>query len=103
MALVVNLPKDGAFYASRLGGPQWRGWNEDRAALAEMVDALNVGNHYFLMANRNPDKPKPKPPRPFPRPGDDDVKPAAPKKGSFAAMVVAAKKAQRLKRENMHG
>jgi hypothetical protein len=100
--LILNLPKTGAFYASRRGGQQYRGWDEDRYALADIYDAVQAGNHILMMANRDPNKPKPKPPQSYPRPDDLEPKQAAPKKGSFAAMIVAAKKAQR-EREEANG
>ncbi|AAC18466.2 tail assembly chaperone [Mycobacterium phage Lakes] len=95
--LVIHLPKTGAFYAERRGGQQYRGWDEDRYALADIYDAVQAGNHILLMANRDPKKPKPKAPKAYPRP--DDFEKTTPKPGSFAAMVVAAKKAAREKRE----
>lgn len=97
LALVLCLPKDGAFYAERRGGQQYRGWTEDRYALADMYDAIQAGNHILLLANRDPKKPKPKAPKPYPRP--DDLEKTTPKPGSFAAMVVRAKKAARERRE----
>ncbi|AMW64104.1 tail assembly chaperone [Mycobacterium phage EvilGenius] len=99
LALVLCLPKDGAFYAERRGGQQYRGWDEDRHALADIYDAIQAGNHLFMMANRDPNKAKPKAPKPYPRPDDNKPKDAAPPPGSFAAMVVAAKKAARERRE----
>ncbi|MEI6001130.1 hypothetical protein H3V53_29295 [Paraburkholderia bengalensis] len=94
---MIHLPKTGAFYAERRGGQQYRGWDEDRYALADIYDAVQAGNHILLMANRDPKKPKPKAPKAYPRP--DDFEKTTPKPGSFAAMVVAAKKAAREKRE----
>lgn len=99
LALVLCLPKDGAFYAERRGGQQYRGWDEDRYALADIYDAVQAGNHLFIMAHRDPNKPKPQAPKAYPRPDDLAPKQAAPKPGSFAAMVVAAKKAARERRE----
>ncbi|AGR46439.1 tail assembly chaperone [Mycobacterium phage Odin] len=99
LALVLCLPKDGAFYASRRGGQQYRGWDEDRYALADIYDAVQANTHMFLLANRDPKKPKPKAPKSYPRPDDLEPHKAAHKPGSFAAMVVAAKKAARERRE----
>lgn len=96
----MNLPKTGALFAERRGGQQFRGWDEDRNALADIYDAVQAGNHILLMANRDPNKPKPKAPKPYPRPDDNEKK--AVKPGSFAAMVVAAAKAQK-EREQMDG
>ncbi|QNL30382.1 tail assembly chaperone [Mycobacterium phage SuperCallie99] len=99
LALVLCLPKDGAFYAERRGGQQYRGWDEDRYGLADIYDAIQAGNHILMLANRDPNKPKPQAPKPYPRPEDTEKKTAAPKPGSFAAMVVAAKKATRERKE----
>ena len=95
--LIVNLPKDGAFYASRRGGPQYRGWDEDRYALAALIDAQQAANYMFIMANRDPKRPKPTPPKPYFRPDGLDTTSSKPTPGSFAAMVVAAKVAHRKK------
>lgn len=78
------------------------GWDAERYALVAAVDALRAGNHIQLMVNRDPAKAKPKAPEPFPTP-DQDIKKAAPKPGSFAAMLVAAKAAQRRKKELSRG
>ncbi|KRD08771.1 hypothetical protein ASE48_08350 [Mycobacterium sp. Root265] len=98
LALIINLPKQGAFYASRRGGPDFRGWDEDRYALADLVDEMQKSNHYFLLANRDPSKPKPKAPKPYYRPDFAKAK-VVHKPGSFAAMVVAAKAAKRKREE----
>lgn len=103
LALVINLTKEGAFFASRRGGQQYRGWTEQTYALAKLVDSVEAGNHLFTLAHRDPKKSKPKPPRPYPRPDDMEPQKAAPKPGSFAAMVVAAKAALRRKKEAMSG
>ncbi|QLF84588.1 tail assembly chaperone [Mycobacterium phage Gail] len=97
LALIMQLPTDGAFYASRRGGIQFRGWDADRYALVAAVNALRANNHILTVVNRDPAKPKPKPPEPFPTP-DSDTK-SAPKPGSFAHMIVAAKRAHRLRKE----
>jgi hypothetical protein len=67
-----------------------------------LVNALRANNHILLMVNRDPAKPKPKAPESFPTP-DQDTNSQAPKPGSFAAMVVQAKRAARLKKERMNG
>lgn len=93
LSLIIWLPTDTALAASRRGGPQFRGWDEDRYALVTLVNEMRAGNHLTLLVNRDPKKgSKPKPPEPFPTP-DSKTKTPAPKPGSFAAMVVAAKKA----------
>lgn len=75
------------------------GWDDDRYALAALVDAQRTNNWMLAMINRDPKKAKPKPPSPFPTP-QEVKKIEEPKPGSFAAMVVAAKRAARLKEEN---
>lgn len=92
LALVLNLPHDGAFYAERRGGPEYRGWDEDRYALVALVNEMKASNYMFATAHSDPKKSKPKAPEPFPTP-DSEKQKAAPKPGSFAAMLVAAKKA----------
>lgn len=103
LVLILNLPRSSSFYAERRGGQQYRGWDETRYALADLIDAQQAGNHYFVMANRDTTKPKPKPPKPYPRPDDDEPKATAPKPGSFAAMIVAAKTAARKRMEQENG
>lgn len=98
----MHLPTDGALYASRRGGQEFRGWDIDRYAMVAQVNAQRAGNHILLMANRDPKKPKPKAPEPFPTP-DDDKKSNAPKPGSFAAVAASMIAAQRKKRELMNG
>ncbi|AHJ86392.1 tail assembly chaperone [Mycobacterium phage 40AC] len=98
LALIVWLPTDSAFAASCRGGPQFRGWDADRYAMVSAVNELRAGNHLTLLINRDRSKPKPKAPEPFPTP-DEEKKSTAPKPGSFASMVVAAKRAARLKKE----
>lgn len=71
--------------------------------LADLIDSVRVGNHLFVLAHRDPKKSKPADPKPYPRPQDLEPKKAAPKPGSFAAMVVAAKAALRRKKEAMNG
>ncbi len=95
LSLVLCLPKDGAFYAERRGGQEFRGWDEDRYALANIYDAVQTGNYLFSLVNHNPNRASPKKPSAYPRPDDTKPKNAPPKPGSFAAMVVAAKKAER--------
>lgn len=103
LALIVWLPNDSAFYASRMGGPQYVGWDPDRYALAAQVDALRAGNYIALMVNRDPKKgTKPKPPEPFPTP-DADKKSNAPKPGSFRAIAASLMAAQRRKKELLNG
>lgn len=102
LALIFNLPADGAFHASRQGGPQFRGWDAGRYALVALVNAQRANNHILMMVNRDPKRAKPKPPEFFPTPDESD-KPSAPKPGSFAAIAASMLAAQRKKRELMNG
>lgn len=102
LALILHLPTNGALYASRSGGIQFRGWDIDRYALVALVNAQRAGNHILLMANRDPKKPKPAAPEPFPTP-DAKRKPSAPKPGSFAAIAASMMAAQRRKKEKFNG
>ena len=102
LSLVLHLPTDGAFYASRRGGMEFRGWDVDRYALVALVNAQRAGNHIQLMINRDPKRAKPEPPEPFPIPGDEAGK-SKPKKGSFAAIASTMMAAQRRKRELLNG
>jgi hypothetical protein len=101
LSLIYHLPTDGAFYASRRGGQQFRGWDVDRYALVALVNAQRAGNHIQLMVNRDPKKSKPSAPDPFPTPDEDAQK--LPKPGSFAAVAASMMAAQRRKRELLNG
>ena len=102
LTLILHLPTDGAFFASRRGGQQFRGWDVDRYALVSMVNAQRSANHLTIMVNRDPRKSAPKPPEPFPTP-DADEKPKTNKPGSFAAIAASRMAAQRRKKELMSG
>lgn len=102
LSLIKHLPTDGAFFAARQGGQEFRGWDTDRYALVSLVNAQRAGNHILMMVNRDPKRPKPKPPEPFPIPGDD-VKKKTLKPGSFAAIAASMLEAQRRKKELMDG
>lgn len=101
LALVLNLPTEGAFYASRRGGQEFRGWDVDRYALVSLVNAQRANNHILMMVNRDPKRPKPKLPEPFPTPGEK--KSTRHKPGSFAAIAASMMAAQRKKRELLNG
>ena len=101
LALIFQLPTDGAFYASRRGGIQFRGWDIDRYINVAQVNAQRANNHILLMVNRDPKKAAPADPDPFPTP-DGDGKPKF-KRGSFAAIAASMFEAQRKKRELMNG
>lgn len=102
LSLIIHLPADGAFYASRQGGQEFRGWDTDRYALVALVNAQRAGNHIQLMINRDPKRAAPKPPEPFPTPGSEN-KSKAPKPGSFAAVAASMLAAQKRKKELMNG
>lgn len=102
LALIMGLPSDGAFYASRRGGQEFRGWDASRYALVALVNAQRATNHILLRVNRDPKKAKPKPPEMFPTP-DSEIKSKAPKPGSFAAVAASMLAAQRKKRELRNG
>lgn len=97
----MNLTTKGAFYASRRGGTQFRGWDAERYALVAIANSTQDANWISACVNRNPDRPAPKRPERFPTP--DEQKKPPPKPGSFAAMVVAAKKAALKNKEKRNG
>lgn len=101
LSLIIQLPTNGAFYASRRGGIQFRGWDPKMYALVAGVNALKVNNYILACANRDPKKPKPPLPEMFPTP--DDNKSNAPKPGSFAAIAASMMAAQRKKKELLNG
>lgn len=73
----------------------------DRYALVSLVNAANDNNWILASVNRDTKKPAPKRPQRFPTPDKDT--PSAPKPGSFAAMVVRAKRAARKRKESANG
>jgi hypothetical protein len=96
----MHLPSDGAFFASRRGGPEFRGWDTDRYALVALVNAARVGNYIQTMVHRDPKRAKPAAPPPFPTPDGEDHRP---KPGSFAAIAASMFAAQRHKEEMING
>ena len=86
---IVQLPQSSRFYAEKRGGPQFRGWDESRYALAAAVNAVRALQYTYVAAHS---KHKPKPPEPFPVP--DSVVEAKKKKGGFADMVSRLQSAQ---------
>ena len=92
--LVTHLPSGSAYYAARMGGPEYRGWSIEQWALAQMVDTLKTFQWFYVSAHIDRKKSRlPKAPEPFPRPQDKKLKKNANKPGSFAQMVIQAKKA----------
>lgn len=102
LSLIIHLPTDGAFFAARQGGQEYRGWDTDRYALVAMVNAQRAGNHIQVIVNSDPKRSKPKPPEPFPTPGDNARKKTI-KPGSFAAIAASMMDAQKRKKELIDG
>lgn len=98
LSLVLDLPQDSSFTASRRGGRQYRGWDETRYALVALVNAQRTANYMFQVANSDPKRRKPDVPHPFPTP-DDTTTSKAPKQGSFAAIAASMIAAQRKAKE----
>lgn len=96
----MHLPDEGAFYASRRGGQQYRGWNVDRYALVSLVNAQRAGNYILTMVNRDPKKSKPPVPDPFPTPDSQELKAKARNSNSFAKIAANMIAAQRRKQEH---
>lgn len=99
LSLILHLPNKGAFYASRRGGQQYRGWDEDRYALVSLVNAQRAGNYILTMVNRDPKRRPPEPPEPWPTPDTQERKSKAQKPNSFAAIAANLMAAQRRKLE----
>lgn len=75
LAHINNLPYDSAFVAELRGGPQYRGWDEDRYLAASTSNAIRTLLYLFILANRDPRKSsKPVMPKPWPLPDDKDKK-----------------------------
>lgn len=98
---VANLPIASSFVAMQRGGLEFRGWDEDRYADADMIDALQDIAYILIMANRDPNKTAPPPPKRYRRPGvksqeelSDDKKTTF-KAGSFGDMLQQAKRNKR--------
>lgn len=100
LSLVMDLPSDSAFYASRRGGRQFRGWDDGRYALVALVNAAHASNYMFQVANSDPKKgKKPSLPEPFPIPDQITKAKKAPKPGSFAFIAAQMIAAQRKSKE----
>lgn len=93
----MHLPPEGAFFAERAGGAEFRGWDSSRWALVTAVNELRTANYIQVMINRDPKKAKPAPPEPFPTPGAKINKSQKP--GSFAAIAASMMAAQKRKKE----
>lgn len=67
VAMVMWLPDDAAFWASKKGGPEHKGWTVDRILAVLQLEAAQWHRHDFVVANskRNSSIEKPAP-IPFP-------------------------------------
>jgi hypothetical protein len=92
------LPLGSAFVAELRGGPQFRGWDEDRYINVQRLNAARVANHLFVCANMDPKKKKPAPPEPYPIPDKRVKEDQSKKPGSFAAMAAQQMAAARKKK-----
>jgi len=84
------------FVAAVRGGPQFRGWDEQRYIQVATLDAIRVLQYIITLVNSDPKKTKPAPPTPYPLP--DKVKRAKTEddKNSFA--FIAKQKLKQIKR-----
>lgn len=64
LSLVAALPAGSRTVAERLGGPEFRGWDETRSLLAAIYDAMNVNTratgHWKSKPPKIPEWPRPK-------------------------------------------
>ena len=103
LALITNLPEDGAFHASRMGGKQFRGWDIGRYALVSLVNAQRAGNYILTVVNSDPKKRKPEPPEPFPTPDSETVKATTRRSNNQFSVVVASMIAAKRQKRELHG
>lgn len=99
LTLIYHLPTNGAYYASRRGGAEFRGWDIDRYINVAQVNAQRAANHIQLMINRDPKRPAPPVPDSFPTPDRKQEEPQEIKPGSFAAIAASMMAAQKKKKE----
>lgn len=84
--LIIGLPMELEFHAHQRGGKQFRGWNPDMYAQADIATSLRTLVWLYLSAHIDPKKSKkPAEPQPFPIP--DSVGKNRKKNGVFARMV----------------
>lgn len=79
LVLITQLPAGSRFYAAHRGGPQFRGWDENRYILAAVVNAIR-GLQWTYVASKS----KRRPPAPEPMPIPDTEKKRRDGPGSFA-------------------
>lgn len=100
LSLVMYLPLESAFMASRRGGQEFRGWDVSRYALIDVANSLRSFQHMYLASHIDRRKAAlPKPPEPFPTPEEKRTQKASVKAGSFAHMVATAKALHERKRK----
>lgn len=85
LVLISGLPEGSRFVAEQRGGPQFRGWDSGRYALAATVNAVRALQWTYVAAHS---KSKPKVPDPFPVP-DSTVRKRATGPNTFAAMAAS--------------
>jgi hypothetical protein len=68
LVLIRQLPIESATVAAMRGGPEFRGWGQDRYLMATLIDAVNNLNYTLTVVNTDSKKPKPQPPEPVYRP-----------------------------------
>lgn len=94
-----TLPTGSAFRASQRGGQHYRGWDEDRYMMAQLINVASALQYITLLANLKEDTQKPDAPELFPLP-DDREKPKQDKPGSFGSIaksLLAKAKARKAK------
>lgn len=100
--LVVHLPVGSAFVAARRGGQQFRDWDADRYALADIATSLRSFRHLYVSAHIDRRKHRlPQAPKPFPTPEELTTKKNSQKPGSFAYVVLQAKRASMKRKAGM--
>ncbi|CAM4098454.1 D site-binding protein [Nocardia ninae] len=88
MALIAHLPHDAAFVAAWRGGPQYRGWDEDRYLAVAQVNAIRELSYLYISAHA---KRRPAPPEPIPTPEAETRRTSKP--NQFAELMRRARTA----------
>ncbi|GAA5081560.1 hypothetical protein GCM10023319_23280 [Nocardia iowensis] len=82
----MHLPPEAAFVAAWRGGPQYRGWNEDRYLAVAQVNAIRELTWAYIAAHA---KRRPAPPEPIPTPDSEKQRPK--KSNQFSELMSRAK------------
>jgi hypothetical protein len=101
LALLRQLPLESSTMAALRGGPEFRGWGQDRYLMAALIDAVNHLTYTFALANTDPKKAKPKKPEPIYRP--DKAAQQKSQGNTFAAIAKQKLAAVRSRRDNKNG